>query len=148
MVATRSRDFELGLMLATALARPKGNKPVRATRFACASQRFRTSTASGPACTGTRRSLVLAAGGSSAPGHAGRRRAAAEGQAEWRALRSLLPQASAANYIQKLPKGRAGYRGVAGRGRSAAPRRRAQRPNHDGAHWHAAGAQSARRAGV
>jgi hypothetical protein len=36
--------------------RPKGNKRVQATRFACAAPRFRTSTASGPACTGTRRS--------------------------------------------------------------------------------------------
>jgi hypothetical protein len=116
MVATRSGDFQLGLMLA-ALAvlvlpsaaeayTPEGDKRVQATRFACAAPRFRTSTASGPACTGTRRSLVLAAGSSSVPGHTGRRRATAEGQAEWRALRSLLsPQASAANYIQKLPKG-------------------------------------------
>jgi len=60
--------------------RLKGNKRVQATRFACAAPRFRTSTVSGPACTGTRRSLVLAAGGSSAPGHTDRGRAAAEYQ--------------------------------------------------------------------
>jgi hypothetical protein len=89
MVVTRSGDFQLGLMLATALAvlvlptaaeayTPEGHKRVQATRFACAALRFRASTASGPACTGTRRSLVLVAGGSSAPGHTGRRRTAAD----------------------------------------------------------------------
>ena len=62
--------------------------------------------------------------------------------------RQLVTLKDAANYIQKLPKAEQGSRGVAGRGRSSAPGRRAQRPNHDGAHWHAAGAQSARRAGV
>jgi len=61
--------------------RPKGDKRVQATRFAYAAPRFQTSTASGPACTGTRRSLVLAAGVSSAPGHTGRRQAAGERQA-------------------------------------------------------------------
>ena len=89
MVATRSGDFQLGLMLAARLrswccrrqqmpTRRKGDKRVQATRFACAAPRFRTSTGSEPACTGTRRSLVLAAGGSSAPGHTGRCRTAAD----------------------------------------------------------------------
>src|SRR3984893_13295380 len=73
--------------------RQKGDKRVQATRFACAAPRFRTSTASGPACTGTRRSLVLAAGGSSAPGHTSRRRAAAERKA-----------GGCGKFITRLPK--------------------------------------------
>ena len=43
--------------------------------------------------------------------------------------RELYPEAS---------QGRPGSRGVAGRGRSPAAGRRAQRAHHDGAHWHAA----------
>jgi hypothetical protein len=78
--------------------RPKGNKRVQATRFACAAPRFRTLTASGPACTGTRRSLVLAAGGSSAPGHTGRGRAAAERQAGNCACMAQSPFISAQSF--------------------------------------------------
>ena len=54
------------------------------------------SIASGPACTGTRRSLVLAAGGSSDPnpGHTGPPPGG----------RRLVTLEDAAKYIQKLPK--------------------------------------------
>src|SRR5882762_1976304 len=45
-------------------------------------------------------------------------------------------------------QGRAGSRGVAGRGRSPAPGRRAQRAHHDGAHWHAEGIEPRLRSGV
>ena len=80
---------------------------------------LRTSTASGPACTGTRRSLVLAAGVSSAPGHTGRRRAAAERQEGLPLLRfnNGIPQdayirekshirkeAGRAEYFERFPK--------------------------------------------
>jgi hypothetical protein len=45
-------------------------------------------------------------------------------------------------------QGRAGSRGVAGRGRSPAPGCRTQRPDHDGAHRHAASIEPKRPAGV
>src|SRR5258705_13108793 len=103
MVATRSRDFELGLMLATALAvlvlptaaeayTPEGQQ-------GCTGDAFRLCIAEIPnvdrvrACLHRNKAQLSPGcrGFISPRAHTGRRRAAAEGQAEWRALRSLLP---------------------------------------------------------
>jgi hypothetical protein len=92
MVATRSRDFQLGLMLATALAvlvlptaaeayTPEGQQACTGDAFRLCSSEIPNIDRVRASCTGTRRSLVLAAEGSSAPGRTGQRRAAAERKA-------------------------------------------------------------------
>jgi hypothetical protein len=88
MFAIRSGNFQLSLMLATALAvsvwPAAGHAYTPEGRQACTGDAFRLCSAEIPdvervrACLHrNRRSLVLAAGGSSAQGHTGPRRAAA-----------------------------------------------------------------------
>jgi hypothetical protein len=62
--------------------------------------------------------------------------------------RQLVTLKDAAEYIQKLPKPEQDLKEWQAAGRSPALGRRAQRTNHDGAHWHTESIEPTPRAGV